>query len=48
MRRNGIVDTRAAERVALERLYEFERQHEDDILEAAMVAAVMQMSLDEV
>ena len=48
MRRNGITDARAAERVALERLYEFERQHEDDILEAAMVAAVMQMSLDEV
>ena len=48
MRRNGIVDTRAAERVALEQLYQFERQHEDDILEAAMVAAVMQMSLDEV
>jgi hypothetical protein len=48
MRRNGITDARAAERVALERLYEFERQREDDILEAAMVAAVMQMSLDEV
>jgi hypothetical protein len=48
MRRNGIVDTRAAERVALERLYELERQHEDDILEAAMVAAVTRMSIDEV
>jgi hypothetical protein len=48
LRRNGIVDARAAERVALERLYELERQREDDILEAAMVAAVMQMSIDDV
>ena len=48
MRRNGIVDTRAAERVALDQLYQIERQHEDDILEAAMVAAVMQLSIDEV
>ena len=48
LRRNGIVDARAAERVALEHLYELERQREDDILEAAMVAAVMQMSIDDV
>ncbi len=47
LRRNAVGDARAAERVALERLYEFERQREDDILEAAIVAAVMQRSIDE-